>query len=188
MPVSDPGALRRTRTAGEAELLDEYRRYVYSLANGYVWPGANRDDVRQEAMLGALYAIRTWRADGGASLKSLIALGVRRQLWVAVKAAYALKHQPLNQSARRAEDDEGDLAAIVEMLPDPRADVDRQLAVDWLLDEIKLRVSRMTGLEQRALLGVALGLTYSQIDANEKRVDNALQRARRKLADPEDAA
>lgn len=188
MAVSNPNALRRTPTAGESELLEEYRSFAYSLARDYGWPGASGDDVRQEALLGALYAIRCWRPDGGASLRGLIALGVRRQLWIASKAAYAFKHQPLNQSARRAQDDEGDLAPIVEMLHDPRADVDREVAADWLLDEIKRRVSRMTDLEQRALLGTALGVAYSEIDPNEKRVDNALQRARRKLSDLEQAA
>lgn len=180
--------LRATPTAREQEFVEEYTAYAFSLAHGISWPGSTVDDVRQEALLGVLYAVRTWRSDGGMSLKSLIALAVRRQLWTSIKAAQREKHQPLNSSLRVQMNDAGDLESIAEAILDPNADVHRALLGDWILDEIKLRVARMTDIEQRALLGVALGVPYARIDANDKRVDNALQRARKKLSDLQEAA
>lgn len=180
--------LRATPTAREHELVAEHTAYAFSLAHGISWPGSTLDDVRQEALLGVLYAVRTWRADGGMSLKSLVALAVRRQLWTSIKTAQRGKHQPLNSSLRVQTNDDGDLESIAEAIPDQSADVHRAVLGDWILDEIKLRVACMTEIEQRALLGVALGVPYAQIDRDEKRVDNAVQRARKKLADLEDAA
>jgi RNA polymerase sporulation-specific sigma factor len=180
--------LRATPTEREHEVVAEYTAFAFSLAHGISWPGSTRDDVRQEALLGVLYAVRTWRPDGGLSLKGLIALAVRRQLWTAIKAAHREKHEALNSSLRFAFDDADELVSIAETIPDLNADVHRALMADWILDEIKQRVARMSDLEQRSLLGVALGVPYSQIDQDEKRVDNALQRARKKLADLQEAA
>lgn len=180
--------LRATATAREQELVTDYSAYAFSLARGISWPGATLDDVRQEALLGVLAAVRTYRPDGGMSLKNLIALAVRRQLWTAIKTARRGKHGPLNDSLRVVVDDDGDLVSVLESIADRNSDMHNELIARLeLRDLFQKRIPKLSDLEQRALVGFAGGLTYAELGAITgtcaKSIDNALQRARTKLAE-----
>lgn len=181
---------RATPAAGEAELLARLRPLAYALCRDVSWPGATRDDVRQEAMIGALTGIRTWRPDGSASLPSLVRLAVRRQLWTAIKTANRDKHRPLNESVRSEVTDEGTRLELLDLVDDQRADVHRNAAGRETLAQVVACIHGMTEVEQTAVLGVAAGVPYRQLGA-PKAIDNALQRARRKITaavDLEEAA
>jgi RNA polymerase sporulation-specific sigma factor len=179
---------RTLAVVGEAELVMRLRPLAYSIAREFYLPGGDADDVRQEALVGLLSGIRTWRPDGGMALKSFVALAVRRQLITALKGANRQKHRPLDESRRAVANADGEIIPILDVLEAPGTDAFEQLAAR---DELRrlgrdLRVS-LSAMEARCLILWANGASYRQIeemtDADSwKAVDRAIQRARWKLA------
>lgn len=177
-------SLRQTAAAGEARLVADLRPFAFSIAREYSWPGATADDVRQEALLGLLFGIRTFRPGGGASLRNHVGLAVRRQLWTAIKTATRDKHRPLNDAVTAGVDESGEDVAVIELFADPAADVHRVAAGREQLARTVLCVRAMPPLEREAVRRAVNRLPYR----GEKNIDNALQRARRKINALEEAA
>lgn len=181
---------RRTPVVGEGALVVRFMPVIRYLARGYSWPGASKDDVLQEAMIGALGGIRTYRPDRGRSFNSFVVFATRRHLFTCIRLANGQKYALLNTSLREAENDDGDLGPILELLDDPTADVHRQLVARLELRETIDRLPLLTDAEQRAVVGFALGASYRELnlrDTDDKAavgsVDNAYARGRRKLRD-----
>ena len=186
--------------------LETFRPLAYAIARDYFLPGADVDDVRQEAMIGVWKALRDHDPERG-SLRAFVALCVRRQLITAVKLATAGKHRPLSRAvyADAPVAGEEDDLTLLDLLVAPGADPARIVEDREQLRELLDVVAHdLSPLERRALIGLANGLSYEELreDASElrsrsggpstsvapKSIDNALQRARRKLADPPTAA
>jgi RNA polymerase sporulation-specific sigma factor len=72
-------AQRGDRAATE-ELVSRYRRRAERVALSFFLPGADRDDLRQEAVVGLLKATRTYRPDAGIPFASFFPLCVWRWL------------------------------------------------------------------------------------------------------------
>lgn len=183
--------LRATPVAGEAELLERFRPVAAGIASGYRWPGATFDDALQEALIGVLSGIRTWRPDGGASLLTHVHRAARRQVWTAIKMSLRQKHVPLDHSLRVGVTDEGDHVDAVDLYVDDRTDPARVVAGRLLLREALDAIAEMTLMEQRAVVGIAAGATYAELETDKlgtKSIDNALQRGRQKLAPLKEAA
>lgn len=148
--------------------------------------GSDADDLEQEARIGILRAIRTWKPGHAGPFEAFVSMCVRRTLSEKLRLSASLKHEVLNGSARVHHLDSGDVIDATEAVADPRLDP-LQIACDReTLREIGQAVAGMSELERRALIGNAIGETYEEIaqdrGASWKTVDNALQRARRKLA------
>lgn len=141
-------------------------------------PGADPDDLRQEAMLGLLEALRDHDPAQG-SIEAFVILVVRRRVYDAVKAANRPARLLITDSIRVARDfDHSQLVDAVDTVPDPQADVlDLVIAREQLA---AIRTVRLTRRERRAVIGQALGFSYGEL-GEEKSVDNALSRARVKL-------
>lgn len=174
----------------EDQAVREWAPYARRVAREFFLPGADHDDVEQEALIGLLDGLRDYRPELG-RLQTFLHTCIRRQLITALKTARRLKHSPLTDSTRDVltTDDDGQraLLPIVDTLEDPRADpVDILIGRDELA-EFMARMETLSPLERRAVIGLANGLTYAEIDGGPagvkpKWVDNALTRARRKLA------
>lgn len=167
-------------------LLARYELAVKAIAAEFFLPGGTRDDLRQEARIGLLSAIRDYRPGEGTTFKSFAGLCITRQVLTAVKTATRIKHRLLNDSARIGVSESGEAIEIVDLLPsdlclDPYLIV---VAKEQLADLIA-RMPKLTPLERRSILGLANGLTYSEvadlIGVTEKSVDNARVRAHLKL-------
>lgn len=161
-------------------LFTKHRRQALAIATGFYLPGGERQDIEQEALIGLWIAARKWDPEGGASFRTFAELVIRRRLGAIVKAALREKHRPLNDSVRCYVTDEGEEVAIIDVLPgglDPLEVV--------VLREKLVRLGRVAGglspLEREALQRAADGVPYTAGYAKDKRVDNAVQRARRKL-------
>lgn len=132
---------------------------AYSIARGFHLPGQDRDDVRQEALIALWVGLRS-HDPARVPLKPWLSFVVRRRLIGALQAATRPKHrvlseaEPLDDPARSEQPRSSDLAALL---------------------------APLTLLEARACVGVAVGMEYAELGP-VKAVDNALQRARRKLA------
>jgi RNA polymerase sporulation-specific sigma factor len=145
-------------------------------ADQYTLPGAERQDVRQEADIALWIACRSFDPDRGAAFKTFASLVITRRLATLVKAALAAKHQPLNDSLRVATNLDDETDRLVELLPGPH-DTERVVVMRDTLTRLTIAVSQLTPLERAAVAHAANGERY----ADDKSVDNALTRSRAKL-------
>ena len=183
--------LVRQAQAGDMRAADtlvrRYEHYVYTFARGLFLPGAERADLNQEALIGIAKGIRDYRADAGSTFKSFLVLCVRRQLITAVHTATRGYQGPLNEAVREAANDDGDVVPIVDMIPNPDTDPAHVVAERAYVRDVLTAVrDDLSPLEREALLGVACGYSYAEIEgvgaaASVKSIDNAMSRGRAKL-------
>lgn len=183
-------ALLRRANAGDAYAVDglrsEYGGMVVGISRDYYLAGADREDAEQEAWIGFWHAVRDFRPARGVPFGSFAALCVRRQVITAVKTATRLKHRTLSESARVAVTPEGEVVSIGDLLPSPYGiDPCDILIRREQIERILAGFANLSDMERLALLDVIHGVPYSVTRlgvAGHKRKDNAIQRARGKLA------
>lgn len=163
-------------------LLRRHQPMLDAHAARFYLPGADHDDVLQEARLGFAKAVQGYRPDAGASFRTFAALCVKRQLASAVTAARRNKHLALND-AQRGEDAEHAWASLPAGGEGP---TERALAAERR-DELRAAASALTALERevlgRSLVGWSSWESARQMGIAVKSADNALQRARGKVGD-----
>lgn len=183
--------LRRAHNAGDANrLLELVEPMCRRLARAYYLPGGDRQDVLQEARIGVAAAFETWRPEGGASLAAFVELCARRRVQTAVKGS--LRHcQLMLSGSRRFSDSFGgpqgsDDMLLGEIIPAPMSDPAVLAEQRADLSTVLGALPTLSVVERDALVGIALrGETYDEIagrrGTSSKSIDNAAQRARRKL-------
>ena len=171
-------------------LLEEYMGFIKYLTKKYFIVGADSDDLFQEATFGFYKAVRDY--DGVSSnFINFTELCVTRQVITAVKTANRYKHTALNDylsfydRVPGAEDEEIDFrlrSALVSPGPLVEELVGSKVALPGLVEFMRTSLSP---LEIEALRGYLEGDTYKEtaakLNGDSKRIDNALQRARRKI-------
>lgn len=131
------------------------------------------EDLAQEALIGLLAAVRSYRPEGGAAFTTYATTCIRHRLVDAVRrAGKAVTEVPLEEDA-----DLPDISA------DPALRVqDLEASADFLAR----MQQRLTPLEYKVMLLRLSECSYEEIAArlntNRKAVDNAVQRLRRKLS------
>lgn len=189
--MSDEEIVLRARsgsiTATE-HLLSKYRNLVEGKARSYFLAGADHEDVVQEGMIGLYKAIRDFRSDSPARFRCFAELCVTRQIITAVKTACRQKHVPLNRyvSLHYTSMDDGSDTALIDILPDGCVVDPEKAVVDSHLREcLNGGDSGLSRLESKALEYYVQGMSYHEMAAllscRTKSVDNALQRAKRKI-------
>jgi RNA polymerase sporulation-specific sigma factor len=191
---SDDEALVKFARAGDEialhRLLTRYRPMVHARAQSYFLPGADRDDVIQEAWVGLYQAIRDFDNRHGVPFRGFAEICVTRQVTTAIKAAGRCKHGPLNSYVSLATPVGGpDAGAGVlgDLVPavgvgDP-ADIviarERLRALQRhvcdALSELEAQVLSLH-MEGRGQQEIA-----DRLQRHAKSVDNTLQRVRRKV-------
>ena len=170
-------------------LLGRYRGLVEGKARAYFLMGADHDDVVQEGMIGLFKAIRDFSSEHLCAFRSFAELCVTRQIITAVKTATRQKHTVLNHylSLEGALADEDGERTLEEVLPLPLGD-DPQDAITGREagQDIRARIRHeLSPLEAQALLRYIDGESYQDIaralGRQVKQIDNALQRAKKKL-------
>lgn len=171
-------------------LLNKYRDFVEGKARSFFLVGADHEDIVQEGMIGLFKAIRDFRHDKLSQFRSFAELCVTRQIITAIKTATRQKHVPLNSyvslNAPLYEDDSD--KTLLDVMREPRARDPESLFMDRQASkEIMMRIRQeLSELECTVLRYHVQGKSYHEIayDLNRevKSIDNALQRAKRKLA------
>jgi RNA polymerase sporulation-specific sigma factor len=156
-------------------LWTKHRRLAYAIAAEFHLPGAESQDVEQEALIGLWVAARDWDRDGGASFPTFARLVIRRRLAAVLRAALREKHRPLNDAVRMIAHDDGEVA-IVDTLAGGR-DPFEVVVLRQTLERLIEALASLTELERTALAIVVFDGRY----AHEKVLDNAVYRARDKL-------
>jgi RNA polymerase sporulation-specific sigma factor len=184
-------ALRAKDSMSAVEhLLGKYRGLVEGKARSYFLVGADREDIVQEGMIGLFKAIRDFRTDRQSRFRAFAELCVTRQIITAVKTATRQKHVPLNRYMSLSRpvgiEDDSD-GTLMDILPDACVKDPERLVVDTHVQECLTDVqSEMSRLESRVLRYYMQGMSYremaSLLACRTKSVDNALQRAKRKIS------
>ena len=162
---------------------------VYSKARFYFIRGMDREDVIQEGRVGLYKAIRDYKSERKSSFRGFCQLCVHRQLVSAIKRGNRKKHIPLNNYTsldKKINFDSKNGRSYREIIPDKSTDLEKKLLlremIDLLSDDLR---NMLTELERNVFLKFLISKSYrevsSELNINVKTVDNALQRARKKL-------
>ncbi|WP_458861870.1 sigma-70 family RNA polymerase sigma factor [Acidaminobacterium chupaoyuni] len=165
----------------EDSLAREYVKLVRSCIRPFFLTGGDYDDLEQEGMIGLLKAIRGYDPAKSDSFEAYAVLCIRRQIYDAVKKSQRKDGHLTVISA--SEDQVSDRVSNIKVQQDPETEV---LAKESAL-EIQSALSGLLSAFETSVLRYYLeGYTTSQIaqmlKKENKSVDNAIQRIRRKLA------
>lgn len=170
-------------------LVEKYKNFVRARARTYFIVGADREDLIQEGMIGLYKAMRDFKANRTASFRAFAELCIVRQIITAIKTATRQKHIPLNsyvslntpiytdESERKLEDviSEGQVASPEEEMINHEDLVAMENSIGIILSKFEARV--MTAY----LDGKSYQEIGEEVGRSVKSIDNALQRAKRKL-------
>lgn len=164
------------------------KNLIRKKTRGYFILGADKEDVIQEGMVGLYKAIRDFNEEREASFVSFAELCINRQIISAIKAANRHKHSPLNSSVsidRPISPDDEDCTYLDFI---SRTDVNPEELV--IGKESRKTMERaileaLSKMEKRVLALYLKGKSYTEIaaimDKEEKSIDNALQRIKKKV-------
>jgi len=164
------------------ELYSRYTPFVYQICKRFFLPGADTEDLVQEGLTGIHQAIMTWEPSRGRTFEDFASLCVRNQIVRSVRHATRRKHMLLTEAASiHAEGSHMDRPSGG---PGPEDQVLGALAMgDWL----RLISTCLSDLEREVMHARLQGETNQQLatrlGVERKQLENALFRARRKLAD-----
>lgn len=172
------------------ELIDRNMDIVYAKSRYFFIKGLDKDDVIQEGRVGLFKAIRDYKEDKEASFRGFAQLCIHRQLVSAIKKANRQKHMPLNNSTSLDKSiDKGESKRTYnEVVSDDNHDLEKIFIYQEILNLIMDKIEKnLTQLEYRVFVKYLDNKTYQEIsdelNVNLKSVDNALQRARKKVED-----
>ncbi|MBE6806829.1 MAG: sigma-70 family RNA polymerase sigma factor [Ruminococcaceae bacterium] len=135
--------------------------------------GLEAEDLAQEALIGLLAAVRTYRPEGGAAFTTYATTCIRHRLLDAIRRVGG---KVVNEVPLKEDTD----------LPDPSADPALRIQdLETSADFLARMQQRLTPLEYKVMLLRLSECSYEEIairlNTNKKAVDNAIQRLRRKL-------
>lgn len=170
------------------ELIDRNMDIVYAKSRYFFIKGLDKDDVIQEGRVGLFKAIRDYKEDKEASFRGFAQLCIHRQLVSAIKKANRQKHMPLNNSTSLDKSiDKGESKRTYnEVVSDENHDLEKIFIYQEVLNLIMDKIEKnLTQLEYKVFVKYLDNKTYQEIsdelNVNLKSVDNALQRARKKV-------
>ena len=160
------------------ELAIRYLNKIRFIARKYSAQGYEQNDFVQEGLMALLYACKTYDAHGGSSFGNFVSLIVERRFISIFRSSQSKKAVPDAMLVR--------IDGIGEELTDYVATPEEQLVCKEQLAQVLKRLNALlSAREYEVLMLFASGLSYSkishQLNISEKSVDNALQRARRKV-------
>ena len=181
--------LARGNDRATEELFDRYKNYVRARARSYFLIGADREDIIQEGMIGLYKAIRDYRQEKQVTFRAFAEICITRQMITAVKTATRQKHIPLNSYVslnKPVFDDDSDRTLIDMIAAGKNVNPEELLIGQEEYAAIESSMGTvLSDLERQVLALYLAGKSYQQIaetvGRNEKSIDNALQRVKRKL-------
>lgn len=159
------------------------------LAAKYFLAGGDREDLRQEALVGLWKAIRDYRDDRGSTFDSFAELCIERQVITAIKTANRLKHQPLNEAylfSMAVHGIDGDRMELGDIFDDDsRGDPYTVISErDAFRALVTFFAENLSDFELEVLRGRVNGESYAEteerLQRHTKGVDNTVQRIRTK--------
>lgn len=170
-------------------LINKYERIVRKKANTYFLIGSDRDDVVQEGLIGLYKAICDYDENKRSSFKSFAELCITRQIITSIKSATRLKHSPLNSYVsiyKPINEDESERILLDTIVCGKSVDPQELLVNREKHKFLQTKLLKtLTKLEWDVLRLYIQGCSYEeiakQLNRQEKSIDNALQRVKRKV-------
>lgn len=164
------------------ELLHRYQNTVAYLANASASTPADAEDYAQEGLLGLLAAARSYSPERGAGFRTYAVVCIRNRIRSAAKQLGSVQYAPLTEVVSLDDPENG----IAETIPDGLAAPDQMFFEKEHVSELYAGLSEVLSRQEKEIFCLAVsGLSYGEIadrmQISEKSVDNAIQRARRKL-------
>lgn len=170
-------------------LMRKYKNLVRVKARAYFIIGADKEDIIQEGMIGLYKAIRDYNYDKHTTFYFFAELCINRQIITAIKAATRQKHIPLNSyvSLNKPVFEENCERTYIELLSEHKPSNPEELFIgreerQYIEEHMAEKLSE---LERRVLHFYLQGTSYLEIAAitkkDQKSIDNALQRVKRKV-------
>lgn len=160
------------------EAIKRYRQLVELTANRYSDSPMEREDIIQEGMIGLLAAIKSYDASKGASFKTYANICIENSIQNALRKYYRLKDIPI-QNVIEYQEEELPAASSFNSAEDTYI---AQESVSLLT---KVLQQNLSDFENEVLRLHIVGCSYDEIAKrlckSPKAIDNALQRARRKI-------
>lgn len=169
-------------------LINKYKNIVKMIARAYFMVGADREDIIQEGMIGLYKAIRNYKKTD-ASFQTFAKICIDRQVITAIKTANRKKHLPLNSylSLNMLAYEEDNETTYIDKLEESKVLNPEEIVIDkenvkTLQEHINQNLS---SLEKQVLKLYLKGRSYATIakklEKDEKSIDNAIQRIRKKI-------
>ncbi len=175
-------------TRAEDLLAGRYNALAESCARSYFMAGADNADLTQEGLFGLISAIREYRNTMGVPFRAYAELCIRRRIFSAIRSAARWKHTPLNNGVSLEET----LSAPkrenkTRIVSEQRRTLEEQVLARESAKEFSTSFSRLLSPFEQTVLQLYLdGYSYramaKELGREEKAIDNAVQRIRRKLA------
>ena len=169
---------RKGDESAMAALISGIIPLVKARAKAMAGKNLEADDLAQEGMLGFLSAVYSFKPGGEATFRTYASACINNRIISAVRTQLSRKNMPLNYSVPLNEDDtlQQDTEA------DPQNIVLAQEETSRLLGILN---GQLSGFEKKVIRHYLSGLSYEQtaqkLVTTSKAVDNALQRAKKKL-------
>lgn len=175
-------------SVAEELLADRFSSLAQLIAQSYHIAGADSDDLAQEGRVGLISAIRGYKDSLGVPFHSYAEICIRRRIFSAIRSAARWKHTPLNNGVSLEETltaPKRDTNARI--LSEQRRTPEEQVLARESAEEFSDSFSRLLSPFEQSVIRLYLdGYSYRamacRLDRDEKSIDNAVQRIRRKLA------
>lgn len=173
------------------KIIERYTPIINNKANKYFAIGFDKNDIIQEGMIGLLSAVKNYDNESNTSFKTFANLCIDRKLITLLKSANRQKQMPLNNAISLNKKINGDIEEndneLMEIIDNGYNPVD-----DFINKEYYKRITynlynKLSKHEKDVLNEYLTGKSYAEIaqklNCQEKSVDTALTRIRRKGAD-----
>ncbi len=170
-------------------LINKYKKIVRMKARGYYIMGGDSEDIMQEGMIGLYKAIRDFDESKQVNFYSFAVLCITRQIHTAIKSANRQKHIPLNSSLsldRAVYEENEDLTYIDTFANSDISNPENLIISSENKTALEKRIGEsLSSLEKKVLFLYLRGKSYVEIAVaigkDEKSIDNALQRIKKKV-------
>jgi RNA polymerase sporulation-specific sigma factor len=171
-------------------LIKKYQKLVRAKARSYFLIGADKEDIIQEGMIGLFKAIRDFRREKMTAFRSFAEHCIYKQIVTAIKTASRKKHSPLNSyvSLDKPMYNDESTVTLLDVMPEEKITNPEALIIKKeSINDIELKIQEsLSCFEQKVLALYIDGQSYLEIseklNTSIKSIDNALQRAKRKLS------
>lgn len=174
-------------------LLKHYQGLMSYICDKYYLKDGERDDLLQEAMIGFVQSVKSYRPDSGKQFKNFAYLCIKRELDSCVKRSNRKKHMVLNEAISMSAYNENE-----EQVEDKSAYLIERDASGTIVspentfielesfNEVMQKITEiLSKMELNVLVMRMMGMSYNEItlalQLENKSVDNAVQRIRKKV-------
>lgn len=165
-------------------LARRYKTVVSAITHSYFLFGCDSEDLLQEGMIAVVNAIGSYKGD--ASFKTYATACIRNRIFSLIRSFNSQKNKPLNNYVSLSgyldnDNDKTDIIIAKTFGPEEiyinREDVkERKKSIEQTLSKYEYKILQLF------LRGYSYEKIAKILDKNEKSIDNALQRIRKKLS------